>query len=123
MKANFSPEFREWNKKKLYTGELEQYLDEQQLDSKGKINNHDINPRESYADLNTLRWMMYKQGIYDTKTGDMKKEHLDKAKKDPYIQKSFSNKRLFKHFSDKDIIRLNNTVAQQDDEQSYKPFA
>lgn len=114
LKKNFSKDFREWNKAKGYTGEFEQYLDNQQSDSHGKINNHDINPRENYADLNALRWMMYKRGIYDTRKGDMTPEQLKKAKNDPFIKKSFSNKRLFKHFKDDDIIYLNNKIAQND---------
>lgn len=72
---------------------------------------HDIFPNENYSDLNTLRYLMYRQGIYDSGTRQMTTEDLEKAKKDPWIKKQFGFRRLLNTFKDEDIIRLNNEVA------------
>ena len=72
---------------------------------------HDEQPQESYADLNALRYMLYKQGIYDTRKGPMTMDHFQKAMKDPWLKEQFTFKRMLKHFKPEDIIKLNNTIA------------
>jgi hypothetical protein len=72
--------------------------------------NHDFQPNEQYSDLNSLRYMMYKQGIYDTRKGNMTKEDWEKAKKDPAIQQQLPFKRLLEHFGD-NTVDFNNVVA------------
>lgn len=72
---------------------------------------HDNQPSENYADLNALRFMMYKQGIYDTRKGPMTKEHLQKALNDPWIKKQLPSSRLFQMYEPDDIIRLNNNIG------------
>lgn len=75
---------------------------------------HDNAPDENYSDLNSLRYMMKKQGIYDTRQRDMTPEDLKKAQADPWLKKQFGFKRLQDKFKDADIIKLNNTVASND---------
>lgn len=72
---------------------------------------HDFQPNEQYGDLNTLRWMLYKSGVYDTRKGDLTPEQFKKFADDPKHRDNFFLKRLREHFSDEDIIRLNNEVA------------
>lgn len=75
---------------------------------------HDEQPSENYADLNALRYMLYKQEIYDTRKGPMTLEHLKKAMNDPWLKKQFSLQRLLKTFKPEDIVTLNNTIAMND---------
>lgn len=79
--------------------------------SNKNIESHDEQPSENYADLNSLRYMMYKQGIYDTRKGQMTMEHLKRAMNDPWLKEQYIFKRLLKHFKPEDIIQLNNTIA------------
>ncbi len=79
-------------------------------------NLHDEQPNESYSDLNSLRYLMYKQGIYDTRKGPMKVEHIKKAMKDPYIKKQMSPNRLLHRFTPEKLAKLNNEVAKNDEE-------
>lgn len=80
---------------------------------------HDAQPAESYSDLIAMRDMLYRAGIYDSRKANnvFMKEHL-KAFKD--INPNF---RLFKYFSDDDIITMMNEVAQnnisQDNQNLY----
>jgi len=76
------------------------------------IDTHTIDPDENYADLNSLRYLMYKQGIYDTRKGPMSMEHLQKAMSDPYIKKQFTFKRMLENFEPQNIVELNNKVAK-----------
>lgn len=73
--------------------------------------NHDFSPNEKYADLNALRFMMWRKNIYDTRKGDMEMEDLKKAMKDPEIKDSFIMKRMLKNFNPEDIVKFNNTIA------------
>lgn len=73
---------------------------------------HDIAPDENYSDLMSIRYLMYKQGIYDARKGPMTKEQLEAAKKDPFIKKQFNFKRMRRMFSDDNIIELNNKVVK-----------
>lgn len=72
---------------------------------------HDEQPNENYADLNALRFMLYKQGIYDTRKGPMTIEHIKKAMNDPWLKKQFGFQRLLKSFTPEDLVKLNNTIA------------
>ena len=87
------------------------------------INKHDTAPDENYSDLNSLRYLMNKQGIYDTRKGPMSKEDFNKALKDPFIKKQFNVKRLLKTFTPEQIIHLNNTVAENNIVQSENNIA
>lgn len=69
---------------------------------------HDGQPGESYADLMRLRYLLDKYHIYDStkKNNPFKQEHLDKIrKKEPKL-------RIFENFDEDDIIKMMNTVAQ-----------
>lgn len=69
---------------------------------------HDAQPRESYGDLMEFRWELYNNGIYDsTLNTPAKMEHIKKYK-DSVKYKN----RLFKYYSDEDILNMLNTVAQ-----------
>jgi len=73
--------------------------------------NHEQLPSENYSDMNTLRWILYKNNIYDARKGPLTKEQLQKAIEDPNIKDNFMFKRLLKSFSIDDIVELNNTIA------------
>jgi hypothetical protein len=75
--------------------------------SKG-INKHDQDPYENKADLNSFRYNLKQQGIYDAGKEDFNEEHLKKAKK------TFAKDRLLKNYSDKDLIWLMNNIAQNE---------
>lgn len=72
---------------------------------------HDSRPDENKADLDALRYLMYKKGVYDTTKGDLDLPTLNKALSDPEIKNSFTTKRLLKRFDPDSIIKLNNTIA------------
>lgn len=78
------------------------------------INDHDLLPSENYADLNSLRYMLYRQGIYDARKEKMTIDHIKKAQKDPWLKKQFTFKRLLETFKPEDIVNLNNEVAYQE---------
>jgi len=72
---------------------------------------HDAKPTENKADLDALRYLMYKKNIYDTrKDGEFKKEHLNKLD-----NKDFIKNRLRTQYKDEDIIWLMNNIAQNED--------
>src|SRR6185369_681495 len=75
------------------------------------IADHTQLPGENYSDLNSLRWNLYKAGIYDARKGQMNVEHLKKAMSDPKLKDNELFNRLLKSFSPEDIVELNNTVA------------
>ena len=68
---------------------------------------HDAYPKENYADLVQLRYLLYKNGIFDSTKKGLKftNEHLNKYKK------LNVPKRLLNNFSDSDIIWMINNVA------------
>ncbi len=67
----------------------------------------DYRPAENKADLNSMRYDLYKNGIYDSrKNQPFKKEHLQQFKKT-----GFDKYRLFKNYNDEDIIYLMNNLA------------
>lgn len=73
---------------------------------------HDRWPFEPKADMDTLRFLLKKDGIYDAGTQDFDLPTLDKAReqygKDPGIH------RLLNNFKDEDLIYLMNNVASSD---------
>lgn len=77
---------------------------------------HDAQPSESYADLIALRYMLYNNGIYDSRKANnpFTKEHLNK------IKETNPEFRLFQNFDDKDIIEMMNTVAYNQNNADYK---
>jgi len=75
--------------------------------SKG-INEHDQDPYENKADLNSFRYNLKQQGVYDAGKEDFNEGHLKKARK------TFAKDRLLKNYSDKDLIWLMNNVAQNE---------
>lgn len=72
---------------------------------------HDARPNEIKADLDALRYSMFKKGIYNTTDRDMTIEDYKKASQDSEIKKSLEFKRLMDRFKPEDIIKLNNTIA------------
>jgi hypothetical protein len=72
---------------------------------------HDNRPNEQYSDLNTFRWLMYKNGHYDVKNGDLDIDTLKKALKDDNIKNSPLVKRLLEHFTLENLVKFNNTIA------------
>lgn len=74
---------------------------------------HDIKPNEQYSDLSTFRWLMYKEGHYDARKGDLDKDTLNKALKDDNIKNDPIVKRLLDHFTIDNLIEFNNTIANK----------
>lgn len=72
---------------------------------------HDMKPEENKADLNALRFLLKKEGIYDAGKEDFTKEHLKKAKS------SFVRDRLLRNYSEKDLIWLMNNIAKNNESQ------
>lgn len=71
---------------------------------------HDIYPTESKADIDSLRYRLYSDGMYDAGKQEFNKGHLEKAKQK--YKDDYQTKRLFKNFSDEDIIWLMNNIAK-----------
>lgn len=73
---------------------------------------HDAQAIEFKADMDTLRYNLKKDNIYDTGKQDFNQQYLNKAK-----QKYKNNgeiQRLLKRVSDKDLIYLMNNIAMND---------
>jgi hypothetical protein len=68
---------------------------------------HDNKPSELKADIDALRYQLYRQGVYDAGTQDFTREHLEKAKP------SFTKNRLNKHFTDDELIDLMNKLSYE----------
>lgn len=79
--------------------------------NKNKPNAHDARPSEIKADLDALRYSLYKKGIYDTSKRDMTLDDFNKASKDPEIKNSLEYKRLTERFKPEHLILLNNSIA------------
>lgn len=76
---------------------------------------HDQKPSENKADLDALRYRLYKDGIYNTGTQQFNQSILNKAKAK---YKNDVIGRLFNNFSDKDLIYLMNNIAQNSNNQT-----
>jgi hypothetical protein len=72
---------------------------------------HDLAPSENKSDIDAFRYLLNQQGIYNAGKQDITPEVLQRAKQNPAVQKSFSSKRLFQNFQDKDLIDIMNKVA------------
>lgn len=69
---------------------------------------HDVWNPEKYADLQTLRYILYKEGIFDARQNKpFTKEHLKKAKEKGLKKHS----RTLQIFDDDTIIKMLNTIA------------
>lgn len=68
---------------------------------------HDYKPDEMKADLNAIRYQLFKNNIYDTKKGEFTKEHLNKLKQ----SSNFSKDRLLRNYKEEDLIWLMNNIA------------
>lgn len=77
---------------------------------------HDRAGHEGKADMDALRYMMYKDGLYNTGKQDFNLELLNIAKKK--YSGDFNVARLFKNFSDQDIIWLMNNIAANNHKES-----
>jgi hypothetical protein len=71
---------------------------------------HDSRPSESKADLDALRFRLYKDKIYNTGTQEFDPDTLKKAK-ELYKDDNIVN-RLFQNYSDDDLIYLMNHIAK-----------
>ena len=83
--------------------------------------NHDAMPTESYADLGQLRYELDKYGIYDStlKDNPATQEHIDAYKK--ALQGKNLN-RLFRNFTDEQIIEMLNTIAYNDNNNIFDMY-
>jgi len=72
---------------------------------------HDASPSEIKSDIDSFRYLLKKQGIYDASTQDMNQEILDKARKNIGLYNTFEFQRLQKNYDDKDLIDVMNKVA------------
>jgi len=79
---------------------------------------HDNKPSELKADIDALRYQLYREGIYDAGTQDFTREHLEKAKP------SFTKSRLKEHFTDDELIDLMNKLSyNQNEDDGITPIA
>lgn len=92
--------YNELGKKLIYTDPREELADQY----------HDRFGFESKADIDTLRYMMFRDKIYDTGTQDFNQEILNKIK-EKYKDNSIL-KRMIKNFSDENLIYLMNNIAK-----------
>jgi hypothetical protein len=76
------------------------------------IDAHDYAPNELYSDLTTLRWLLYKNGIYDTRKKNLDINTLNKGLENKNIKDSMLIKRLLKAYTPEKIVELNNEVAK-----------
>ena len=79
---------------------------------------HDMSANERKADINTIRYNLYKAGLFDPSTGKYK---TPSGKFEPSLlektRDDFSTKRSREIYSDKDLSMLMNTIAQNDSNQ------
>lgn len=69
---------------------------------------HDKNAGENKADLNSFRYELFRDNIYDAGKQEFSKEHLKKSKN------SFTKDRLLKNFGKDNLIILMNNIAFND---------
>ena len=74
---------------------------------------HDVAFDETKSDIDALRYLLNKNKIYDTRTQDFTKEHLQRAKK---TIKDFSFDRLQRLYNDEDLVDLMNIIAANDND-------
>jgi hypothetical protein len=71
--------------------------------------NHDGQPRELKADIDTMRFLMYKDSIYNTAKETFTKKHLNILKEK--YSKNEITKRLLNRLNDDDFIYIMNNIA------------
>jgi len=79
---------------------------------------HDIDPYETKADIDALRYRLKKDNIYDTGTQDFNADFLNKVK--TKYKGEFFLDRVLKRFGDQDLIKIMNTVASNQDPQMQR---
>lgn len=81
---------------------------------KSNVNDHDARPIELKADVNSVRYLLSKNKIYDPMNEPFTREHLDKLKKEK-LNKIYHIKRLMDTTKDEDtfIKALNEISAKQ----------
>jgi hypothetical protein len=72
---------------------------------------HDLSPAESKSDIDAVRYLLNREGIYDARKEDLNQGVLDKAKQNKVLKNSPTFKRLQENFKDKDLIDIFNKVA------------
>lgn len=80
-------------------------------DEKNGSDMHDAAPQENMSDIQALRYLMYKRGIYDARVQDVTPEMIQKAQQDPIIKKQVTSKRLFQNFDTNDLKDIMNKIA------------
>lgn len=84
-----------------------------------KLTTHNKSPFENKSDINTLRYNLYKNNLYDPSTGKFKtKSGLFESKLLKPVDTDFTTKRLQQHYGNKYLEFLMNTIAQNDSEQT-----
>ena len=84
-----------------------------------KLTTHNKSPFENKSDINTLRYNLYKNNLYDPSTGKFKtKSGLFESKLLEPVDTDFTTKRLQQHYGNKYLEFLMNTIAQNDSEQT-----
>ncbi len=103
------------NSKNQYRNIDTDYTSPLPLDQRMMID-HDKLPSEAKANIDALRYHLFKDKIYNTGTQDFNQDILNKAKK-KYGNNKVLN-RNFKAFKDTDLIYLMNNIASNDNTQS-----
>lgn len=76
-----------------------------------RYNEHSISPYENKADIESLRYMMLKNGITKSYGENIDATKMKQALENKNIKTDKHTQRLLKNFSVKDIIELNNILA------------
>lgn len=75
-------------------------------------NKHDRDFEERKADIDALRYMLFKGNIYDARYEVFEQKHLDLAKKK--FGNDFIMKRMLRLFSEDDIVKFMNIIASRE---------
>ena len=75
-----------------------------------KLTEHDRSASETKSDIDALRYMFFKTGIYDTRSGDFNKGLMKEGIK-AFEDKNYFMNRLRRLYSDDDIIWMMNNIA------------
>ena len=84
-----------------------------------RYNEHEISPYENKADIEALRYLMYKKGITKSYGENIDKEKLKKALEDKELKNDYFIKRLMYNFKEEDIIQLNIILAANLQQNQY----
>lgn len=80
---------------------------------------HDRDPNESKADINALRYNLYKQGLFDPKSGKYKtKTGKFESSLLKNVRTDFITERLLQNYDTKNLEFLVNTIAQNNTSQN-----